>query len=350
MVTRDEIRTAYQLVLQREPENEAAYQYHLTFTDAFALGRHLVSSDEFQNILPHKMTPEHHIYSGYHPAELTLFRAFPRYQGPGRAGFVTNFLGVQTRCVLQQPLLPFDGAVEGYPEPVGSTQGETAEWLGTLKAVQEAGSTFRLLELGAGYGPWMAITHKAAELRGVKDVHVYGVEGDAHHVEFMRTNMVDNGIEPEQNTIIHGAIGTEDGVAYWAVEDEPGSVYGGRPVNADGSNYLGDKRQNVVEVPVIGINGLLQRESLWDLLHIDIQGGEGEVCRAGIEEMTRRVRRVVIGTHSRIQDGIVMEAFHKAGWTLENEKPTITIWNDIIPTVEGMTLVDGVQVWRNSKV
>ena len=139
-------------------------------------------------------------------------------------------------------------------------------------------------------------------------------------------------------------------MAYWAVEEEPGAVYGGRPVAGDGSNYLGATRENIVEVRVFGINSLLAREPRWDLIHIDIQGHEGDVCRAGIEEMTRRVRRVVVGTHSRVQDGIVMAVFHEAGWSLENEKPTITVWNDAVPTVEGMALVDGVQVWRNSKI
>ena len=166
----------------------------------------------------------------------------------------------------------------------------------------------------------------------------------------IRANRRDNDSDERDNTVIHGAVGPEDGVAYWAVEDNPDAVYGGRPVADDGSNYLGAVRDNLVEVRVLGINGLLAREPLWDLLHIDIQGYEGDVCRAGIEEMTRRVRRVVIGTHSRVQDGVVMDVFHKAGWSLENEKPTITVWNDTVPTVEGMALVDGIQVWRNFKV
>lgn len=197
----------------------------------------------------------------------------------------------------------------------------------------------------------MAITHAAARQRGITDIHVYGVEADAHHVDFILTNMNDNNINAAEHTAIHGAVGPEDGIAYWAVEEEPGAVYGGRPMtDADGNDYLGNTRQNVVEVPVIGIKGLLEKEPFWDLLHIDIQGHEGEVCQAGIDEMTNRVRRVVIGTHSRIQDGIVMDVFHKAGWSLENEKPTISQWNELAPTVEGMAVVDGVQVWRNPKL
>lgn len=348
MLTRDEVLAAYELILQRAPENEAAIEYHLNFPDLRALGRHMISSPEFQLLRPQSApTHEHHIFSGYVPSDLKILDDFIPYMGDGRADFVTNFLGVRTRVAIQSPLIPYDGAVEGLPIPVGSFQGETAEWIGTLRAVKDAGSCFRLLELGAGYGPWMAITHAAALQRGITEIHVYGVEADAGHIDFIHTNMLDNAIPEGDHTIIHGAVGSEDGVTYWAVEKDPAAVYGGRPVAADGSNYLGERRDNLVEVPVVGINGLLARESFWDLIHIDIQGHEGDVCRAGIEEMTRRVRRVVIGTHSRVQDGIIMETFHAAGWSLENEKPTIGVWNNSIPTVEGMTLVDGVQVWHN---
>jgi len=355
MISREDVTTAYQLILQRMPEDEAAISYHVEFDDLLSLGRHMTSSPEFMAhrqpvTQPPQSVHPHHIYAGYQPSDLTVFDEFTTYTGPGQPGFVTNFLGARTRCLSQTPLLPFDGTVEGLPVPVGSTQGETAEWIGTLRSVAEAQGRFRLLELGAGYGPWMAITHIAARQRGITDIHVYGVEGDIGHVEFAHTNMRDNDIPASDNTIIHSAVGAEDGVAYWPVHDNPGASYGGRPVAADGTNYLGTARDAVIEVPVVGINSLLVNEDRWDLIHIDIQGHEGDVCRAGIAEMTQRVRRIVIGTHSRVQDGIVMDVFHKAGWTLENEKPTISTWNDAVPTVEGMAVVDGVQVWRNPTV
>ena len=360
MLTRDQVISAYQLILQRMPEDEAAISYHIDFGDLFALGRHMMDSPEFKQsrqpdaveVRPQfsEAVHEHHIVTGYASSDLAVFERFHRYVGEGRPGFVTNFLGARTRCDLQTPLLPFDGAVEGLPQPVGSTQGETAEWIGTLRSVAEADGQFRLLELGAGYGPWMAITCLAARQQTISDIHVYGVEGDVGHVEFAHINMRDNDIPEAEYTVIHSAVGAEDGVIYWPVHDDPGGTYGGRPMEADGSSYLGTTLGQVVEVPVVGINGLLQRESRWDLVHIDIQGHEGDVCRAGITEMTRRVHRVVIGTHSRVQDGIVMDIFHKAGWALENEKPTIAIWRPEVPTVEGMAIVDGVQVWRNPYV
>lgn len=352
MVTRERVIMAYELILNRQPESEDAIKSHLSHPDLSALGRGLIDSPEckdlYSELSPAPAVHEHQIYSGYAPSDLDVFRQFEHYKGPSKPGFVTNFLGCRTRCTLQSALVPFDGTVEGLPVPVGNTQAETAEWIGTLRAVLDAESRFRLLELGAGYGPWMATTHVAATQKGIRDIRVYGVEADAGHMRFIETNMRDNGIDQADFVPMHAAVGTKDGTAYWPVEDEPENVYGGRPMtDTGGKDYMGNVRQKVVEVPVLSIDGLLQREDVWDLVHVDIQGHEGDVCRAGIDEMSRRVRRVVIGTHSRIQDGIVMEAFHQAGWRLENEKPTISRWNEAAPTPEGMAVVDGVQVWQN---
>lgn len=347
MVTRIEVLTAYELILQRPPESEEAISYHETYPDLLSLGRHMTGSEEFRKLHPQSGVPEHHIYSGYAPSEVAVFRQFPAYSGQGTKNFVTNFLGVKTRCAFQAPLIPFDGLVEGFPEPVGSTQGETAEWIGTLRAVLEAKSSFRMLELGAGYGPWMAITYAASVQRGIADIKVYGVEGDANHVTFMRANMVDNRIDDDHFVVFHAAVGATDGSTYWAVETDSSEVYGARPIAESGDDYLGNKGREVLSIKLIGINVLLENEQYWDLVHIDIQGHEIEVCRAGIAQMCRRVRRVVVGTHSRAIDGAIFDLFYSNGWILENEKPTIYKWNEAFPTLEAMTTVDGVQVWRN---
>ena len=112
-------------------------------------------------------------------------------------------------------------------------------------------------------------------------------------------------------------------------------------------DYHGRRQAHHTEVKVYSINDILGREPVWDLVHVDIQGGEAEVCRAGIDMLTQHVRRVMIGTHSRALDGQIMSIFHEAGWSLENEKPTIMAWRDGAPTLETMARVDGLQVWRN---
>ena len=350
-VSRDDVLTAYDMFLDRQPENEFAITWHMQFPNRRSLAEHMLGSEEYRRRTPAASAPPNdQVYAGYAPHELAVFEQFLPYAGPGRRGFITNFLGVRVRTSFSTPLRVFDGHVEGYPVPVGGLQGETAEFIGTLRSVLDAGDRYALLECGAGYGPWMAMAAAAAKQRGVSDLRLYGIEGDAGHFRFMAEHMDDNGIGPEHCTMIYGAVGATAGTAQWAVVDDAAEVYGGRPMDDGATDYHGARQSRLVEVQVHGINDLLLREAVWDLVHVDIQGGEGGLCRAGIDAMNQRVRRVVIGTHSRALDGEVMAVFHAAGWVLENEKPTIMVWREGAPTLETMARVDGVQVWRNPRL
>lgn len=344
-VSRDDVLTAYDMFLERQPENEFAISWHMRFPNRRALAEHMLGSEEYRL----RTAANDQIYAGYTPEELAVFTRFPLYAGHGSPGFVTNFLGVRVRTSFSTPLRPFDGHVEGYPVPVSGVQGETAEFIGTLRSVLDAQDRYALLECGAGYGPWMAMAAAAAKLRGISDLRLYGIEGDSGHFRFMSEHLDDNGIDPGHRTLIHGAVGATAGVAQWAVVDDAAEVYGGRPMDST-TDYHGAPQSRLVEVQVHSINDLLQREPVWDLVHVDIQGGEGSLCRAGIAAMNQRVRRVVIGTHSRALDGEVMSVFHTAEWVLENEKPTIMVWRQDAPTLEAMARVDGIQVWRNPRL
>ena len=241
--------------------------------------------------------------------------------------------------------------MEGYPMPVGSCQGETAEFVGALRSILDAShSRYRMLECGAGYGTWMAITFAAAAQKRLSDVHVYGIEGDEGHFEFLLEHMADNNIGPNQFTAYKGAVGSDPGFAEWPVVDDPSDVYGSRPVGRDGITYHGSRPARTTTVKIFSLSEILLREPVWDLVHMDIQGGEGDLCRSCISMMSERVRRVVVGTHSRALDGDVMATFHAAGWSLENEKPTISHWQDDAATLETMAAVDGIQVWRNKQI
>jgi FkbM family methyltransferase len=350
-VSREDVIAAYEMFLGRKPESESAIAFAQNCSDRRSLGRHIIASPEFRelNKVPSATHP-HHVFAGYVPSDLAVFSRFNPYQGPGQPGFVTNFLGVRYRTSFSNPLREFDGQVEQLPIPVGGFQGETAEFIGVLRSVLQAGERFTLLECGAGYGTWMSIANAAAKQHDIKSVRLYGIEGDSGHISMLVQHMADNRISTNVYTHIHGVVGAQSGLARWAVVEDSADVYGGRPMGSDSVDYHGIHRPATENVEVHAINDLLSRETEWDLIHCDVQGGEGEICRAGIELMSQRVKRVVIGTHSRALDGEVMTVFHRARWTLENEKPTIFEWGDGAPTLETMARVDGVQVWRNPRL
>ena len=146
-----------------------------------------------------------------------------------------------------------------------------------------------------------------------------------------------------------GAVGAKAGTAQWAAGDDPARGYDARPLCPDGRDHFGHNVERTVEIAVFGIDDLLREESRWDLLHVDVQGDEVEVCEAGLDEMNARAAWIVIGTHSRLIEGQLLELFRSAGWILEHEKPTHFAFHAGASCLEAMTTIDGIQVWRNPR-
>ena len=106
----------------------------------------------------------------------------------------------------------------------------------------------------------------------------------------------------------------------------------------------------MVEVEIVSFRRVLGLQPLWDLVHIDIQGTEVELCRAFVDELSARVRYMVIGTHSRKIEGDLMDLLIRARWDLEHEKPARFVFRRGETTLERMTIQDGTQVWRNPRL
>jgi hypothetical protein len=103
-------------------------------------------------------------------------------------------------------------------------------------------------------------------------------------------------------------------------------------------------------VEVFGIADLLATQKRWDLVHVDVQGGEVPICEAGLGLLNERAHWLIIGTHSRLIDGQLVSMFVRAGWVLENEKPAIFTFRPGAASLEAMTRIDGTQVWRNPRL
>ncbi len=296
------------------------------------------------------------IYAGYSDADILVFDSFRHARPQPTPGFVTDFLGSRTRTSsLWDTVRPLDGQVMGRPVPYDLF--EAIEWIGLLKAVASGrDGRFAMMELGAGYGPWLVAGARAARLRELGDVRLLGVEADPGRYALMRQHFLDNDLDPEAHTLICAAVGVEEGHARWPRIVDPANSAGARPVReAQGGLdrkdelYMQGAMQDFIEVDIVPMGDLLSRQPVWDLVHIDVQGWEAKLCAGCVELLNARVRWLVIGTHSRLIDGEVMEILHGAGWVLENEKPTRFQFDTAKP-LDLMTEVDGVQVWRNPRL
>jgi FkbM family methyltransferase len=292
------------------------------------------------------------VYAGYSLDDLAVFSIFSQHQPKPRPGFVTDFIGSKVRTsFLWNGCEHLDGAVLPTPIP-WDYHAEAIEWIGLLKAVLAAQESFAGMEIGAGYGPWIAAGAAAARLRGIERVAFCGVEADPGRFANLRQNVEDNNLQGAEVELIEGAIGIYDGWVYWPKLVDSRNDAGARPLrqgNRDDEMYLGNRYQEMLDVKVIAFEPLITSRKLWDFIHIDVQGTEGELCTACLPALSEHVRYLIVATHSRKLDGDMMELMLNGGWQLENEKPARMSWAPGRQSLIEMVTADGTQVWRNPR-
>ena len=283
------------------------------------------------------------IFKGYEDGEIRVLEALAKPRLLPDPGFITDFLGVRTRTsFLYDAAKPLDGQVLGIPVP-GDFHAEAVEWVGAMKTVLTAVDRYIAMEWGAGWAPWLVAGAKAAQSRGIEDIKLYAVEADPMHFQAIRQHFTDNGLAANDHVLLQAAVGAEAGTVQWPDEPDARNQWGARPVrdaSDDDIDYLSNRVGRFVTVQLLEARKLLLREPAWDMLHIDIQGWEGEVCRSCIDVLGERVKWVVIGVHSRILDAELLQLFHGAGWVLEHEKPTRFVYRRDRTAFDAMVAAD----------
>jgi hypothetical protein len=130
----------------------------------------------------------------------------------------------------------------------------------------------------------------------------------------------------------------EDGRALFPKAEDASKVYGASPISAASDSE--DRFNGHVEhVPAYSLESLLADFPSLDLIHCDIQGSELDLFKAGIGLASRKVKRLVIGTHSWQIDRGLIGLFASRGWVLEGAEECLYRG--------GVFSGDGTQVWRN---
>jgi FkbM family methyltransferase len=270
------------------------------------------------------------------PTHHPIFERFRPWEGKVPEGFVVNFLGVMRRIhfwepdVENPPAYPADRYVRTDYPPFDSLY---LELIAVLEAVMAAEEHFTMLELGAGYGYWTAIA--AAALKQTKNLPYtfVPVEADPRHFQWMTEHFRDNGIDAQSVHAMQAAVTATDG--------KVGFHVGGKTTGMDCLDQaIGGSHM----VDAVSLASLLRPLGTVDLIHVDVQGAELDVLRAGEWELDEKVKRVCVGTHSRqIEEGL-RSLFRSLGWKPMRDIPcfssTETEWGV-------MSFNDGVQSWLN---
>ena len=304
----------------------------------------VAQSEQQQQELANWRSPFSHYTAVFDPRDLVQRHAAIGLKPT--PGYFTNFLGVLIDPKFFPSILDEKAGEIEKPPQVCNWHACVAEWGATLRAVEYAGPTFTMIELGCGWGCWMNNTGVAAKRLG-KKVHLIGVEGDESHIGFARESLATNGFATDEYTLHRGVAAGRSGTALFPRQDQGGAHWGLEPIfgATDEQRAEALRTGRFDALPMISLAELVAGHDRIDLLHIDIQGGEVEFIRNCLPLINEKVAYMFIGTHSRQIDGALFDLLLGAGWLLEIERPAL------IRIEHGQAAVhsDGVQGWKNSR-
>ncbi len=261
----------------------------------------------------------------HHP----IFESFDRMPSEATGLHVYDFLGGATRVAYNKNWA-------AYATPAGKTarpklppkNEHYLDWIAVLTAAAKARGVFRMAEFGAGWAPWLVRGALAVRQRSdITSCELMAVEADRTHYSWILEHFEDNGLNPDEHYILHGAATDRAEMLRFPVVAEPNADYSTSLADAETTDQTIDVQGHTVSELLDQFSGPL------DFLHVDIQGAEYDALAPAIAHLSRSVRAIMIGTH---EDGIhegLTALFRDNGWreqlNLGRSKTTQTPWGEI---------------------
>jgi len=239
-------------------------------------------------------------------------------------------------------------------------------------AIESAKQSFCMVELGAGYGRWLALGANACNLMNKPLGTLIACEAEPTHYKWMQEHFRDNKLNPEHHKLVWGIVSDQAGSLpfYVGKSDswygqsiaqnviEHGSPASENPLKKLIKKILGRSRHvlpDFIDVPCHSLDSLLEKISLVDFMHMDIQGAEFDVLSTSMETLNQKVKKIHVGTHSpdveptkgRDMDLLIYTLFQSHGWENINRIAPLSQQEYDGHTVH---FVDGVQTWNNPRL
>ena len=228
------------------------------------------------------------------------------------------------------------------------------EWIDLLTAIDRADTQFTMIEIGAGYGRWIANAAAAIKRHKTKRLRqkLIALESDKTRFAMMTRNCKNNDIAEGDRQLIRAACTPDGNALFMHVNDSYGNnvwqdpkfaVYfeGKQTDTMDFTDGLG-RKFTVQKVPAVQLNSLLTENI--DFIDMDIQGAELDVIYSSIDAMGKFVKLIHVGCHSLPIDSRLAHIFHLHGWRPRR----IFSSGAVNETPYGkFQFIDGIQSWEN---
>ena len=227
---------------------------------------------------------ENQVYLGVQLSDVQLFDKYSAPDAQPCPGFYTDFSGVKTRLsYFGIDSHPAEQQIGAVPFPDDALHAEAIEYLAAIIALEQAQDSFTVVELGAGYGPWLVFGAKAALRRGISNINLIAVEADLQRHQLLFTNLADNGLPLPQNPVQSNTDQTSSGVqvrcVHGAISDNIGKVsfgsqsvldWGASPIEGGGSEDYRGITVKAEEIDTYTIEAVLADVPAVDFMHMDI--------------------------------------------------------------------------------
>lgn len=283
------------------------------------------------------------------------------------AEFHTDWMGVRTRIAML-PWAPQELANTvsiDLPIPDDGYRSEAEEYVGLALALERAVENFQIIEVGAGWAPWVVSGLVAARQRGLKTRGI-AIEAHPEHARWAVQHAEDNGIDVDflQGTDIEVIEALQKSTATMSVILAAGwhenTVLEFPDVDAadmglavctmpdSGTDYRGAHLQHrkVTAIRLQDLFSVLSNPMI-DLLHIDVQGVEFELLNKEATTVQDHAKLMAVGTHSRLAEGQLQDFYLERGWGIIIDEPCKAVFTMTHPTLAGFTVQDGFQLYEN---
>ena len=280
--------------------------------------------------------------------------------------FYIDWMGVQTRIDML-PWAPSElsgTTSKTLPIPDDSYRSEASEYAALALAINRAKDTFCIVEVGAGWAPWVVSGLVTASRLGLR-TRGLAIEANLERAQWALAHAKDNGIDAEliagspiemvesirsstaHMQVVHAAGWIENTyLSFPAVASEDMGVAVCTMTDTK-TDYRGAHLPHV-EVPAISLSQILDAlATRIDFLPIDVQGVEFELLSSEATAIQSHAVTVGIGTHSRLAEGQLQKFFLSRGWGLRIDEPCTAEFTMTRPTLEGFTVQDGFQLYEN---
>ena len=274
-----------------------------------------------------------------------IFDLFKVVSSTASGEHLYDFLGSATRASYKRAWVKNPHSAGKVLKPgLPAVNEHYFDWIATLTAVARAKGTFRMAELGAGWAPWLVRGALAANQRyAIEGVELLALEADTVHFNWIKEHFAENGLDPNQHFVLHGAASGQGGMLSFPVIADPDIDYGAslRHVKA-GVPSIEVRAYTIPEILAF-FSGPL------DFLHVDIQASEYDTLPPAMADLKKGVKSIMIGTHTSaaLHDGLARK-FHESGWLEVMNYPrsqiSVTPYGEV-KFDDGVLLFDNPEFW-----